>query len=147
MQQETLVGCFVSKRLSANTLHHWTYANFLSCFGICPKIPGPYQGMDGLDICSALDTHKILAGNWTFGAQTLFLKKWSVDFDVASERVEISLVWVHLPGLPLIFWSDDVFKEIGNTIGYFYEVDPIPTSTLGIWVWHAFWLASNCLME
>jgi hypothetical protein len=32
-------------------------------------------------------------------------------------------VQVMLPGLPLILWSDEVFKEIGNSLGLFCEVD------------------------
>jgi len=68
------------------------------------------------NIYFALDTHKILAENWTFGAQMLSLKKWFVDFNYAFERVKIYHVWVQLSDLPLIFCSDDVFKEIWNTI-------------------------------
>jgi len=43
-----------------------------------------------------LDTQKILEGNWSFGAHSLFLNKMSVDFDATSKRVEISPILVCL---------------------------------------------------
>ena len=33
-------------------------------------------------------------------------------------------VWMKLPGLPLEFWTKWVFAEIGDSIGYFFYVDP-----------------------
>jgi hypothetical protein len=53
----------------------------------------------------------------------MLLNKWNIKFDVWSTSVEILLVWVHIPGLPLIRWSKEVFEKIGNTLGTFYEVD------------------------
>jgi hypothetical protein len=32
-------------------------------------------------------------------------------------------IWVRLPGLPLILWLDEVFSEISNALGLFYEDD------------------------
>jgi hypothetical protein len=46
-----------------------------------------------------------------------------VDFDASTEKLAITPVWVCLPGLPLILWSKEVFKEIGNALGFFYEAN------------------------
>jgi hypothetical protein len=51
------------------------------------------------------------------------LKKWHVNFDARMTQVDILLVWVRIPRLPLVLWSEDVFAEIGNSLGSYYEVD------------------------
>jgi hypothetical protein len=70
-------------------------------------------------------TMKIVEKNishmWSYNAHVLFLKWWIVGFDENTKRLEITPVWVHLPGLPLIFWSKEVFMEIGNSLGFYYE--------------------------
>jgi hypothetical protein len=32
-------------------------------------------------------------------------------------------IWVRMQGNPLIFWFEEVFKDIGNSLSLFYEVD------------------------
>jgi hypothetical protein len=123
MQQETLVERFVGKRLSTNTLRHWTTKTFFLVLGYAPKSLVLAKCWMAWTFRSTMDTQKILTGNWSFGAQSLFLKKRFVDFDATSKRVDISPVWVRIPGLPLIFWSEEVFREIRNTIGFFYGAD------------------------
>jgi hypothetical protein len=54
---------------------------------------------------------------------TNHVKKWSLDFDASTKRLAIATVWVRLLGFPLILWLKEVFKEIRNTPGFFYEVD------------------------
>jgi hypothetical protein len=49
--------------------------------------------------------------------------KWKVDFDAKTENLENVPIWARLPIQPLILWSDDVFKEIRNALGFLYEVD------------------------
>jgi hypothetical protein len=40
-----------------------------------------------------------------------------------SSSVSILLVWVCVPRLPLISCSKEVLKNIGDTLGSFYEID------------------------
>jgi len=121
MQQETRVKKFVSKWIYANYLHHWISQAFFLVLGYLPKILVLAKHWMEWTFCLDLGMHKFLLGSWSFGAKTLFMKKWIVDFDATFEKVEISPMWVHLMGLPLIFWSTVVFKEIGKTIGFYYE--------------------------
>eukprot|EP01018_Ginkgo_biloba_P010712 Gb_14385 [translate_table: standard] len=52
------------------------------------------------------------------------LKVWlKEEWESMRERSSSLPVWVKLPGLPLDFWSNEVFKEIGNSLGSFIEVD------------------------
>jgi hypothetical protein len=37
-------------------------------------------------------------------------------FDAMSDKMDLLLVWVKLLGLPLEFYSTDVFREIGNAL-------------------------------
>jgi hypothetical protein len=53
----------------------------------------------------------------------LFLKKLTLDFDARTKHLAITPVLVRLPGLPLILWFKKVFKEITNSLGFFYEDD------------------------
>jgi hypothetical protein len=48
--------------------------------------------------------------------------KWRVEFYMKFERLELVPKWVRHPGLLLILLLDEVFKEIGNALGFFYEV-------------------------
>jgi hypothetical protein len=71
---------------------------------------------------SSEDSHKILSSYWHWGSQTLFLKKWRLYFNAKSEHLEVIPVFVWILALPLIFWTKDVFKEMGNLLGFYYEV-------------------------
>eukprot|EP01018_Ginkgo_biloba_P004985 Gb_28741 [translate_table: standard] len=44
-------------------------------------------------------------------------------FNARRKRTNSVPIWVKLPGLLLDFWSLDIFKEIGNTLGTFLEAE------------------------
>lgn len=44
-------------------------------------------------------------GPYFLGPQSLYLNKWTLDFDPAQDVPSIVPVWVHLPHLPLHCWS------------------------------------------
>lgn len=66
---------------------------------------------------------KILQVRWQWGSQSLFLKKWHLEFGANSTHMENYLIWVRLPSLHLILWPDEVFSEIGNALGFFYNTN------------------------
>jgi hypothetical protein len=53
----------------------------------------------------------------------LLLNPWSPLFDPSGEKMDKISVWVHFPALSLHFWSLEHFKEIGNFLVDFLEVD------------------------
>jgi hypothetical protein len=44
-------------------------------------------------------------------------------FDASKEQMDIFPIWVCFPGLPAEFWSKECFKEFGNALGTFLDVD------------------------
>jgi hypothetical protein len=67
--------------------------------------------------------NNIMHNRWKWGSQILFIKSWHVDFDARNACVDILPIWVHILGLPLVLWFDDVFEAIGNALRSYYEVD------------------------
>jgi len=53
----------------------------------------------------------------------VLLKWWSPLFDREHEQIGAGLIWVRLPGLPLQFWSEEVFIRIGNALGTYLDHD------------------------
>ena len=66
---------------------------------------------------------KVLARNWSLDHTPLFLKPWDPMFDASRERIDVMSVWVHLSKLPLNYWIDFHFWNIGIMLGHFLEVD------------------------
>jgi len=73
--------------------------------------------------------HKI---KWGFPQDPLFLLALGIT-NIIPEKMETILqckirapgshpVFVWILALPLIFWTKDVFKEMGNLLGFYYEV-------------------------
>lgn len=48
---------------------------------------------------------------------------WYVNFNPLKQMPKNKLIWVKLPGLPLEFWTKEVFTDI-DAIGKFIYVDP-----------------------
>lgn len=44
-------------------------------------------------------------------------------FDPKLERVGARSIWVRLPGLPVHFWTEQIFKQIGDAMGKFLTYD------------------------
>lgn len=44
-------------------------------------------------------------------------------FDPEREQLRAQPLWVRLPKFPLHFWSDDIFKRIGNALGTYLDHD------------------------
>eukprot|EP01018_Ginkgo_biloba_P010531 Gb_16175 [translate_table: standard] len=72
---------------------------------------------------TASNALKVLKGSWSWHSSNLLLKSWSSFFYARKERLDLVLVWVKLPKLPIDFWTLEVFKEIGNALGSFVEAD------------------------
>eukprot|EP01018_Ginkgo_biloba_P015554 Gb_19845 [translate_table: standard] len=84
------------------------------------------QGFKGVD-SGSLETYP-------WDSFIMLLKWWSLFFDARSERVDLVLVWVKLPGLSLDLWYLEVFKEINNALGIFMETGMsfLETRTLSV---------------
>lgn len=65
----------------------------------------------------------VLSKLWHIELAPVLLKRWSPVFDPELEHLGAGPIWVRLPGLPLHFWSEDVFKHIGNALGTYLDYD------------------------
>jgi hypothetical protein len=72
---------------------------------------------------STEDSEKMVASQGRWDSSPLILMEWTLSLDVRSQRVEITPVWMKLPGLPLDFCSTEVFREIRNSPRQFIEAD------------------------
>ena len=50
------------------------------------------------------------------GPRGLFLNKWSLGFDPNLDVPSVVTMWVNLRHLPMHFWNQDAFVEIGNSL-------------------------------
>jgi hypothetical protein len=66
----------------------------------------------------------------------LVLKEWSMSFDPLLDPLAPSKVWVIQPNLPLIFWNEDVLKNIAKKNVKFCSFQPEWDTKLDRrWVW------------
>jgi len=76
-------------------------------------------------MCMEDDVKNIMDSCWRWGSTMMFLKRWTPFFYAFSKRLDITPIWINIIGLPIEFWSYEVFKEIGNSLGVFYEANMI----------------------
>lgn len=65
----------------------------------------------------------VLARYWHIEMAPVLLKHWSPLFNPDMEQIGVRPLWVCLPGLPLQYWSGDVFVRIGNMLGTYLDYD------------------------
>ena len=65
----------------------------------------------------------LLRGFRCFKDSVLHLERWDPKVGCSQSCEQIKEVWVRVVGLPLHFWSREVFKKIGDCCGGFVVVD------------------------
>ncbi|XP_059071415.1 uncharacterized protein LOC131866220 [Cryptomeria japonica] len=65
----------------------------------------------------------LCGGPWVIGKTSLALKHWSLNLDLNDGIFGSSPIWVRLPGFPLEFWHEDVFKGLASSFGELLSVD------------------------
>jgi len=70
---------------------------------------------------ASLDVDWVLSKTWTMAGTPIVLKRWTPFFYVKMERVDVVLVWVQLPSLPMQFWNIACFSTIGRRLSNFLE--------------------------
>lgn len=58
-------------------------------------------------------------GPWFYGRAGLFMKPWHPGFKPCEEVPTVAPVWVRLPDFPPEYWYEEVFEQIGDSIGEF----------------------------
>ena len=81
------------------------------------------RGWFALRFARADHTSWVLSSFWHFEKAPVLLKRWSPLFDSETEKIGVGPVWIRLLGLPLQYWSEDIFRRIGNSLGTYMESD------------------------
>ena len=69
------------------------------------------------------DANRVLKKPWSIDSTPLLLKKWSPLFDASKERMNVLLIWVRMPRIPIDFWIELRFRELWNAMGTFMDAD------------------------
>ncbi|KAL6549871.1 hypothetical protein OROMI_020359 [Orobanche minor] len=56
-------------------------------------------------------------GPYTLKNHPVVLKPWAVDFDFSKEDLNVVVVWIKLPKLPVVFQGKRSLGRIANLIG------------------------------
>ena len=81
------------------------------------------RGWSDLRFARADHTNWVLSSYWLFEHAPVLLKRRTPIFDPETKQIGIGPVWIRLLGLPLQYWSEDIFRWIGNAIGTYMEYD------------------------
>ncbi|XVE91332.1 hypothetical protein REPUB_Repub01dG0001000 [Reevesia pubescens] len=74
------------------------------------------------------DRFRVLTkGPWKIMDHYLTVQLWRPHFRPSAASIRSTTVWVHLPELPLEYFSEDVLLEIGKLIGKPLKVDSTAT--------------------
>lgn len=119
----TLVGKFFSPRPTVEMVRKWVKDKWkLKGSVYVSAMPG---ALFLFKFTVEEDVALVLSGCWSYGRNNLSLCRWKVGFDPAADLQKSAPVWVRLPGLPLEYWDESIFKWIGNSFGHFVGVDDI----------------------
>lgn len=67
--------------------------------------------------------HVLESGPWIVMGHYLTVTKWKPNFRSSDGHVQTTLVWIHLPELPMELFDEEVLYAIGNAIGRTTKVD------------------------
>ncbi|KAH9666673.1 reverse transcriptase domain-containing protein [Citrus sinensis] len=62
-------------------------------------------------------------GPWTIFGHYLTVQKWSPSFDCLSDKIEIVVPWIRLPGMPLHYYHKRVLRILGEVVGRVIRID------------------------
>lgn len=124
MAGKTVVGCFCEKVASPSPIKKWLEDNWNLVLGYTPIFHTLVRGWISFEFNTHEDMMEIFNRSWGWGPSGLVLKEWSISFDPARDVLSPSKIQAILPNLPLIFWREEILKDIGNSIGVFVGLEP-----------------------
>ena len=57
------------------------------------------------------------------GSRGLYLKKWTLDFDLTKDIPFAVSVWVWLPHLPIHYWNNESMRFVRNTLEKYIDIE------------------------
>ncbi|KAJ4832251.1 hypothetical protein Tsubulata_002019 [Turnera subulata] len=68
------------------------------------------------------------SGPWMVVDHYLTICKWVPNFDPKTDRITRTMVWIHIPDLPVEYYDKKFLSTIGNRIGKIYRIDAATSS-------------------
>lgn len=121
--EQVVVGRARGRKFSVERLREWIGAEWGKELKEMPVVKILTRGWFMLKFNNAEAVNWVLGKTWSIGSTPVLMKRWNPLFDPSRENLTYGPVWVRLPGLPLEFWSDDIFKIIGDKLGSFVDAD------------------------
>lgn len=118
-----LVGRVRGQTYSMARLKQWTTKIWGHILTNLPSVQS--LARDWFTLLFARDDYTtwILSKLWHIEHTSVLLKRWSPLFDPEREKLGAVPLWVIILGLPLHFWSEDIFRRIGNALSTYLEHD------------------------
>ena len=121
----SLVGCFGDSSDSVpllSSLKGWVHARWALRGGLkISKLGGAFLLLEFENKCEA--DMVLLRGNKWFKRESFICKDGDPEVGCFWNGSHAKEVWVRIVGLPLHFWSREVFKRIKEKCGVFIAVD------------------------
>jgi len=121
MVSTILVGHVRGRVYSVTRLTQWVKEIWGGVLKELPEVQALPRGWFALHFAKENYTDLVLARYWHIEMAPVLLKRWSPLFDPEREQIGAGLLWVRLPGLPLQYWSEEVFMRIGNALGSYLD--------------------------
>lgn len=118
-----LVGIIRARNYTTTRLKTWASKIWGHHLVDIPFVQTFVCGWFALRFARPKHVNLVLSSFWHFEQAPVLLKWWTPLFDLETERIGVGPIWITLPGLPLQFWSEDIFRRIGNLLGTYMEYD------------------------
>lgn len=118
-----LVGRIRGRNYTAARLKTWAAEVWGQHLVDIPVVQTFVRGWFALRFARADHTNWVLSSHWHFEQAPVLLKRWTSLFDPETEQIGVGPIWVRLPRLPLQYWSEDIFKRIGNALDTYMGYD------------------------
>lgn len=118
-----LVGRIRGRNYTAARLKTWAAEVWGQHLVDIPVVQTFVRGWFALRFARADHTNWVLSSHWHFDQAPVLLKRWTSLFDPETEQIGVGPIWVRLPRLPLQYWSEDIFKRIGNALDTYMGYD------------------------
>lgn len=122
LAERGLIGQFTGLWPSPKTVQGWTERNWPD--KVNGKISIRFCGKGYYTFHFESRANKDLIfrnGSYFMDSRSLYLRKWTPDFDPELDVPNVVPVWVCLPHLPLHYWGDDSVRAIGNDVGKYID--------------------------
>lgn len=115
-QRCALVCRFFGLWPSLPDLHRWVSDSWRSFVAHNVELFPCAKGFFIASFTSSIDSDLVLGKLWAWGVHPLSIKPWTTSFNPLIEPLNVRLVWVCLPNLPLHFWEISCYETIGNSL-------------------------------